>query len=311
MLQYTLRRIGYMLATLWVIVTLTFVLMHMIPGNPFALNENKRISPEVLNNLNHKYGLDKPLWEQYVIYMGKIAHGDLGNSMQFLNRDVNQMIAEGFPNSAKIGLIAFVYSVILGIGLGILAALNQGKFWDYGSIFIALLGISIPAYITGSLLQYLIGVKLKWLPVAGFDNWKFWIMPAFSLGLGSMAFLARLMRASTVETLGQDYIRTARAKGLSRFEVIWRHGIRNSLIPVVTILGPMFMNIITGAFFIEMVFAVPGLGKHFVTSVQNLDYTLIMGTTIFYGVLILLGLLFVDISYGLVDPRIRVAKGRS
>lgn len=315
MLQYTLRRLGYLVATLWVIITLTFVLMHMIPGNPFDSQENRRISPEVLANLQHKYGLDKPLPEQYAIYLGKILRGDFGSSMQFLNRDVSTMIKDGWKYSATIGSIAFSYSTVLGISLGILAALNHRKVWDYGSILIALIGVSIPSFIIGSLLAYLLGVRTHLLPVAGWGDathpvWKFLVLPSLCLGLGSMAFLARLMRSSMLDVLSQDYMRTAKAKGLSGTEVVWRHALRNSMIPVVTILGPSLINVMTGSFFIENVFAIPGIGKYFISSVSNLDYTMILGITIFYGALILAGLFFVDISYGLIDPRIRVAKGR-
>lgn len=307
MTHYILKRLGYSLITLWVIVTLTFILMHLLPGKPFT--GAKHIPEAIEENLNRRYGLDQPLHIQYVKYIGNLLKGDLGMSMFQQNRSVNSIIAEGFPVSASLGIRALIFALTAGLLLGIVASINHGKTWDYFTMFVAVLGVSVPSFIIGGIIQYIFGVKpFRILPVAGWDGFKYTIMPSFALGLGTLAVMARMMRTSMLDVLNQDYIKTAKAKGLPRKTIIWRHAIRNAILPVVTILGPLVASITTGTFVVENIFGIPGLGKHFVNSVNQNDYTLIMGLTLFYAIL-LIGMNFiVDIAYGFVDPRIRLVR---
>lgn len=298
-----------MLLTLWVIVTLTFVMMHTIPGDPFL--SEKKVSPAVRANMKAKYGLDKPLYQQYFIYWQNLLKGDLGISLKSHTRTVNQMISDGFPYSAELGLWALSYSIVGGLLLGIIAALGRGRIPDYIAMIIAVIGVSVPGFVLGSILQWIFGVKLGWLPVAGWASTKHIILPAAVLGLGTMAVCARMMRSSVLDVLSQDYVKTARAKGLSGVEIVWRHVIRNAMLPIVTILGPAVVNLTTGSLIIEQIFGIPGLGKYYVTSIVNSDYTLILGTTVFYAVLLVVALFLVDIAYGFVDPRIRLTKGKA
>lgn len=306
MLAYTLRRLGYMVFTLWLIITLTFLLMHAVPGDPFT--SEKKVPEAIRQNLLHKYGLDLPLHVQYIRYLNNILHGDLGISMRYPNRTVNQMIAQGFPYSADVGARALVFAISVGLTLGVLAAFYRDRPLDRTAMVIAVIGISVPNFVVGTLLQYLFTVRFKLLPVVGWGTFKQSILPSFALGLGTLAVMARMMRASMLDVLNQDYVRTAQSKGLSNREVILRHTIRNAILPIVTILGPLVVNIITGTLVVERIFGIPGLGKHYVQAVYNLDYTLIMGTTIFYAALLLFAIFLVDIAYGLVDPRIRLVK---
>ncbi|MDI6893258.1 MAG: ABC transporter permease [Bacillota bacterium] len=306
MLAYTLRRFGYMVFTLWLIITLTFLLMHAVPGDPFT--SEKKVPEAIRQNLLHKYGLDLPLPVQYIRYLNNILHGDLGISMRYPNRTVNQMIAQGFPHSADVGMRALVFAVSVGLTLGVLAAFYRDRPLDRTAMVIAVIGISVPNFVVGTLLQYLFSVRLRLLPVVGWGTFKQSILPSFALGLGTLAVMARMMRASLLDVLNQDYVRTAQSKGLSNREVVLRHTIRNAILPIVTILGPLVINIITGTLVVEQIFGIPGLGKHYVQSVYNLDYTLIMGTTIFYAALLLFAIFLVDIAYGLVDPRIRLVR---
>jgi len=306
LLAYTLRRFGYMVFTLWLIITLTFLLMHAVPGDPFT--SEKKVPEAIRQNLLHKYGLDLPLHVQYVRYLSNILHGDLGISMRYPNRTVNQIIAQGFPYSADVGIRALVFAISVGLTLGVLAAFYRDRPLDRVAMVIAVIGISVPNFVVGTLLQYLFTVRFKLLPVVGWGTFKQSILPSFALGLGTLAVMARMMRASMLDVLNQDYVRTAQSKGLSNREVILRHTIRNAILPIVTILGPLVVNIITGTLVVERIFGIPGLGKHYVQAVYNLDYTLIMGTTIFYAALLLFAIFLVDIAYGLVDPRIRLVK---
>lgn len=308
MAQYVLRRMGLMVISLWVIVTVTFLVMHAIPGDPFL--SERRTTPAIRANLMAKYGLDRPLHEQYLIYLRNLLSGDLGISMKYTGRTVNDVIRDGFPISAQLGAAALSYAIVSGVGLGIVAALNHNRGVDHTSMLVAVLGVSVPSFVIGTLLQYLLAVKLRWLPVAEWGSWKQAIMPGFALGLGTLALCARMMRASMLDVLSQDYIKTAKAKGLSGSEIVWRHTVRNAILPIVTILGPTVVNIITGTLVIEQVFAINGLGQFYVKSIVDSDYTLILGTTVFYSTLLLIALLAVDLVYGLVDPRIRLVGGR-
>jgi len=304
MLRYTLKRSLIALITIWIIVTVTFFLMHSIPGDPFT-NE-KRISPEIMQNLNAKYGLDKPLITQYGIYLKNLVKGDLGDSMKYKNRSVNSMLADGFPISARLGLMATAVGAGLGIMFGIIAALNRAKAFDYFIILLAVVGVSVPGFVFAALFQYWFGVKLQWLPVARWGTAAHYVLPVGALGFGMIAYIARMMRTSMLDVLGQDYIRTAKAKGLSKHVVVWRHAIRNAILPIVTIIGVMIAGVVVGTFVIERIFAVPGMGKYFVQSIQQNDYTVILGTTIFYAVILVVMMFVIDLFYGIVDPRIRL-----
>lgn len=302
-----MRRLGYMVVTMWVLVSLTFVVMHAIPGDPFLSEKNTEV---VRAQLRAKYGLNQPLYKQYYIYLKNVLKGDLGVSMQYRQRTVNDVIKEGFPVSASLGIRALVWSVLAGLSFGVIAAVHHNRAGDYTAMVLAVIGVSVPSFVIGTLLQYLISVKWGVLPVAGWGDWKRSILPSFSLGLGVMAVQARLMRASMLDVLSQDYIKTARAKGLSALQVIWRHTLRNAILPSVTVLGVTVVNIITGTLVVEQVFAIPGLGRFYVQSIVNADYTMILGTTIFYGALLVVALFVVDLLYGLVDPRIRLYQVR-
>ncbi|MDB4894269.1 MAG: dppB [Firmicutes bacterium] len=314
MALYVLKRLGFMIVTLWIIVTLTFVIMHAVPGDPFS---NDRMTPVVLANLKAKYGLDKPLPEQYVIYLKNLLHGDLGVSMRNQTRTVNELIGQHFPVSAQLGFWSLLYSVPGGIGLGVLAALKRNKWADRSAMVASVLGISVPSFVFATLLQLLLGVMWKrWtgkvlLPVGGWGEWRQILLPAFCLGIGTLAVYARMMRSSMLDILNQDYIKTARSKGLSGYEVVWRHAIRNAILPIVTLFGFTVVGTLLGSLVIEQIFAIPGLGMHFVQSLTNSDYTVILGTTVFFAALLVFALFLVDIAYGFVDPRIRVGGGKS
>lgn len=293
------------LITIWVLITISFFLVRLVPGDPFL---SDKITPEIKANMMKYYGLDQPLYKQYVRYLGHLTQGDMGQSLRYKARSVNEVIANNFPVSADLGLRALLFAIVIGVTLGIVAALNHNKGWDRFSIMIAVIGISVPNFIVAGLLQWIFGVELKLLPVATYKTFAHTIMPAFALGLTTLASLARYMRTSMLEVVGQDYIKTAKAKGLSPIQVTIKHQIRNALLPVVTILGPVAAALLTGGFVVETVFAIPGLGQYFVRSMQNLDYPMILGTTIFYGSFLIVMNFVVDILYGLIDPRIRVAK---
>ena len=304
MLRYTLKRIGVSIITLWVIVTVTFFLMNAIPGDPFT--DQKRIPPEIMEKLEKKYGLDQPLVVQYGRYLKNLLKGDLGISMKYKNRSVNDIIEEGFKVSAQVGLMSLVVGATLGILFGIIAALQRGKFFDFFVIIIAVIGVSVPSFVFAALFQYVFGVKLKWFPVARWGTPAHYVMPVLALGIRQIAYIARMMRTSMLDVLSQDYVRTAKAKGLSRAAVTWKHTIRNAILPIVTILGVSIAGVVVGSFVIESIFAIPGIGKHFVQSITHQDYTLIMGTTVFYAAILIVMMFVVDIVYGLVDPRIRL-----
>lgn len=304
MLRYTIKRTLIAILTLWVIVTITFFLMHAIPGDPFT--DQKKIPAEIMEKMMKKYGLDQPLVVQYGKYLKNLLKGDLGDSMKYKNRSVNSMLNEGFPVSAQIGLLAVAISAVLGITFGIIAALNRGKFFDFFVIILAVIGVSVPSFVFAALLQYVFGVKLQWFPVARWGTPAHYVMPVLALALGNIAYMARMMRTSMLDVLSQDYIRTAKAKGLSKFAVTWKHTIRNAILPIVTILGVSIAGILVGSYVVESIFAVPGIGKYFVQSITQQDYTLIMGTTIFYAVILVVMMYLIDIVYGLVDPRIRL-----
>lgn len=292
-----------MILVLWVIATFTFLLMHAIPGGPFA--REKALPPEILRNLEERYHLDDSLWKQYVDYLGGLVRGDLGPSFRYLGRTVNDIIADGFPVSAALGGTAVLIALAVGVPAGIIAAVRRGGWQDKVAMVGATVGVSVPSFIMASLLMYLLAYRLRLLPAALWGSPKHLILPALSLAGYPAAFFARLTRSSMLEVLGLDYIRTAKAKGLEERVVIFKHGLRNALLPVVTYLGPLLAAILTGSFVVESIFAVPGLGRHFVTSIYNRDYTIIMGVTVFYSALLVTLNLLVDMAYAVIDPRIK------
>ncbi|ALP35923.1 peptide ABC transporter permease [Paenibacillus sp. IHB B 3084] len=307
--MYILKRLFTMLVTLWIIVTLTFIIMHIIPGDPFS-NDSKTIPEAVLQNMRARYNLDKPLAVQYVLYLKNLLVLDMGPSIQSKTTDVNMLIARGFPPSALLGIQSIVVAIIAGIALGTLAALHHNRPLDYISMFIAIVGISVPSFILAPLLIKYVAVKWHLLPVASWGTWQHTVLPSLALAVSPLAVIARFMRTSMLEVMHQEYIRTAKAKGLSSWAIVIRHGLRNALIPVLSFIGPLFASVITGTFVVEKIFAIPGIGKYFVDSIFNRDYPVIMGTTIFYSAILVVTLFLIDISYRLVDPRIKlVSKG--
>lgn len=303
MLKYVGKRVLTSIVTIWIVITIVFFLVRMMPGGPF---DGERTTPEMKALLNEKYGLDKPVGEQYTIYMKNLVKGDFGKSMKYKGRDVVEFIKNGFPKSAQVGAVAIVVSVVLGISLGIIAALNADKWPDRVCMFLATLGITIPSFVIGALLIFVFVSNLKILPGSGLSSPKHFIMPVIALSGSSMAFITRLTRNKLMEVLKSDYIRTAKAKGLSGRTIIFKHALRNSLIPVVTYLGPLTAGVLTGSFVVETIFSIPGLGTDFTSSITNRDYTMLLGITAFYCTLIIVCNLLVDIIYVFVDPRIKL-----
>ena len=311
MLRYTIKRVLYGLLTVYFIATATFALMHMVPGDP--LMGEKAATPEIRANLMKKYGLDRPILVQYFVYMGNMLQGDFGISFTQKNRSVNDIISGHFPVSALLGVLAITYAAIGGILFGALTAVFRNRWPDYIIMFLVILGITVPSFVFAAVGQLLI-VKLNQVvgttvfPVAGWGSIEQMIVPSLMLGLGTMAYLTRLMRSSMLEINNADYIRTANAKGLSPIRVFFSHQLRNAVLPVITILGPTVAAITTGGFVVESIFAIPGLGRYFVQAVQQSDYTVIMGLTVFYGAFLVFMIIAVDVIYGFIDPRIRVNK---
>lgn len=304
MAKYVAKRIAMAAITIWAVATLTFFLMNMVPGGPFL--SEKAVSPQAMAALEAKYGLDKPLSEQYVTYMTDALHGDFGDSLKQRGRTVSSIITTKFPVSAKVGGTAILVAVILGVPLGCIAALNRGKFLDSLISVISTCGIAVPSFVVCTLLMYFLGVNLKLLPTFGLTSWKHYIMPVMSLSFYPTAYIMRLMRSSMLDVLGQDYMRTARAKGLSQFKILFKHAMRNALLPVITYLGPLTAYTLVGSFIVEKIFTIPGLGGEFVGSITNRDYTVIMGTTIFLATIMVIMNVIVDILYKVVDPRIKL-----
>ena len=350
--RYIVRRLLWMVLTMFVVSAITFTLMHSVPGGPF--DKEKALPPEIIAILDKRYHLNDPLIVQYFDYLSNvivpklssvppntsllddaivnIKVGDkqwikwmnFGPSFTSRSRTVNDIFRQQFPISAQLGLIALIVAVIIGMPLGILAALKQNSFFDYLGMGVAIFGVSVPVIVMGPILVWIFGVTLKWLPPTGWgaqppfvlgflpsnlgpDFFRYAAMPCIALGLGSSAIIARLTRASLLQVVREDYIRTARAKGLTERTVVTRHALKNSLIPVVTILGPMFAGLVTGTFVTETIFGIPGMGKYFVTSITNRDYPVIMGTILLYAILLVIANLVVDVLYGFLDPRIRYA----
>lgn len=300
--RYILQRGFYMILTLFIIVTITFFLMQLLPGSPF--NDTEKLTEEQLALMNAKYGLDKPVAVQYFTYVGNLLKGDLGLSFQHEGRTVTNIISTRVGPSVLIGFQAIILGFILGLVLGVISALKHNTIYDYGSVFLAVIGMSIPNFVFAALMQYFIGVKLGWLPVALWKDYSHSIMPTIALSVMVIATVARFIRTEMLEVLGQDYVLTARAKGLSEVVVIIKHVLRNALIPVVTVVGPLAVSIMTGTLVIEQIFAVPGLGEQFTLSILVNDYSVIMGITLFFSVIFILVVFIVDILYVVLDPRI-------
>jgi oligopeptide transport system permease protein len=309
MFKFTLKRFGYMLLTLFIASSITFMLIHAMPGDPLA-SAARKLPEQIKANYYAKYGLDQPLLTQYTLFIKNAVHGNLGESLAFPGRSVTETIKRHAPISAQIGGQGLVLGVSIGILLGIVAAFKRGKWPDYLVMFIAIIGISIPSFVVASLLQFAFTVKLNWLPTTGWGQFKNTILPTIALSLAPIATYARYMRANCLDVIGQDYILTAKSKGVSKVSLVFKHVIRNAILPAITLLGPQVANIFTGSFVVESIFAIPGLGQYFVSSVTDRDYTMIMGQSIFVSALFILSLFLVDIIYGLVDPRIRVSSGK-
>ncbi len=295
-----------MLLTLAIVATLTFFMMHSIPGDPLG-GMARELPEQTKANYYAKYGLDKPLTEQYLIYMKNLARGDLGESLLYPGRSVTDTITSTSPVSGLAGGIALVIGLIIGIAMGILAALYKNKWPDYIVMVVAIIGITVPVFVMASLMQYLFSVKLKWLPSSGWGEPKHLIMPVIVLSFSTIATYARYIKSSMLDVLDQDYVLTARAKGLSERLIVWRHVLRNSLLPAVTILSGRIVGIFTGSFIVEKMFSIPGIGFYYISSINNNDYSMTLGTTVFYAGLFVVMQLVVDFVYMLVDPRIRIS----
>ena len=302
--KYILKRAIMSLITAFLVATLTFFVMNMVPGGPFL--SEKAVTPQAQAAMEAKYGLDKPLFQQYTTYMTGILKGDFGLSIKKRGRTVSQIIGTKFPVSAKVGGLALILAVCTGIPLGAVAAFNRGKFIDNLLVVLSTAGIAIPSFLSSTILIYIFTTKLKWLPSLGLKDAKSYIMPVVALALYPTFYMARLMRSSMLDVMGQDYMRTAKAKGVTTFKAIFKHALRNAILPVITYLGPLLAALMTGSFIIEKIFNIPGLGSEFVSSITSRDYPMIMGTTIFLAVFIIIMNLFVDIAYAIVDPRIKL-----
>ncbi len=306
--RYIVKRLFISIVTIFVLAGIVFFLIRLLPGDPFL---NEKVPEEIQERMREYYGLNEPVIVQFFTYLKNLIRGDMGYSLRYKNRSVNEILFEAFPYSADLGIRATIFALLIGVFLGIVAAKNKGRKWDNISMIIAIIGVSVPSFIIGSLLQYFLAVKLKILPVAQYTSLRHTLMPTFALGLNTLAVLARLMRTSMIEVVSMDFIKNARAKGLSEFQITWKHQIRNAILPVVTILGTTVAALLTGTFVIENIFAIPGLGKHYVLGIQNLDYSMVSGLTLFFGTFLVATQFIVDILYGFIDPRIRIAgRGR-
>jgi oligopeptide transport system permease protein len=303
MLRYTVRRLLWAVLGLFVVALITFSLMHLVPGGPW--DRTKTLAPSVIENLNKKYGLDKPYVVQFGTYLWNALHGSLGPSYSYQDRDVSQILKQGFPATATLAVTAFVLAILIGLPLGMAAALKQNSPVDYIAVVFATIFASIPGFVLGIFLIIIFAVLLHWVPTSGWGSFRNAILPSIALAALPAAYIARISRASMLDVVRQDYIRTARAKGLAERVILTRHIVRNAIIPVLTVAGPEFAALISGSFIIEQVFAIPGIGRLFVNGIYARDYSLIMGTVLFYAVAVVIVNLIVDILYGAVDPRIR------
>lgn len=306
MKKFVFKKIVNIVLTLFAIATLTFFLMKMLPGSPFDEEALEKMTDEARNEFLARYGLDQPLYVQYAKYIGNILQGDFGTSYYFKGQDVTALIMDRIVPSAFIGLQAVLLGLFIGLILGMIAAMRHNSGWDYTTMFISVLGVSVPNFVIAAILQYYVGLKLGILPIAFWEGYSSSIMPTLALSFGVVAMVARFMRNEMLDVLSQDYMLTAKAKGIGQGTIVVKHAIRNALIPVVTIIGPIFVNLLTGSLVIENIFSVPGIGSLFVDSIKMNDYTTIMGLTLFYSLFFILTMLIVDLLYGILDPRIRL-----
>lgn len=304
MFAFLVKRILYAIPVLLIVASLTFVLVRIVPGGPFDAERN--LPKEIIANLETKYNLNKPVHEQYFLYLGRLAKGDLGVSYKYANRTVNDIIGDAFPVSLQLGLLALILAICIGVPLGAMAGVNRGTPIDYICMFISTSGISLPSFVIGAGLIFTFGISLRILPVALWETPQHMILPAVTLAFGPAAYLARLTRASVLEILEKDWVRTARSKGLSKFSTVVKHVLRNAMIPVLTVLGPITAALITGSFVVEYIYAIPGMGRFFITAVSNRDYDLIMATTLIFSILLLITNTLVDIGYKFLDPRMEI-----
>lgn len=307
MTRYVFRRLGGAIIILWVIITVTFALMHAIPGGPFTTE--KKLPPQVKASIEAKYHLDDPVWKQYGDYLGGVITGDLGPSYKYEGRSVNDIISDAFPISAQLGLLSLMVAVAGGIAAGAISAMRPNSIVDYAVTILSTIGISVPTFIIGAVLVYVVGFELGWFPVALWRGPSYMVLPVLTLAAQPMAFIARLTRSGLLDVYQQEYIRTARAKGLSSWTILTRHALGNAILPVITYLGPLAASLLTGSFIVETIFAIPGLGQYFVTSIYNRDYTVILGITIFYSALVVFLNILVDMIYPLIDPRVTTEEG--
>ena len=307
MTRYVFRRLGGAIIILWVIITVTFALMHAIPGGPFTTE--KKLPPQVKASIEAKYHLDDPVWKQYGDYLGGVITGDLGPSYKYEGRSVNDIISDAFPISAQLGLLSLMVAVVGGIAAGAISAMRPNGIVDYAVTILSTIGISVPTFIIGAVLVYVVGFELGWFPVALWRGPSYMVLPVLTLAAQPMTFIARLTRSGLLDVYQQEYIRTARAKGLSSWTILTRHALGNAILPVITYLGPLAASLLTGSFIVETIFAIPGLGQYFVTSIYNRDYTVILGITIFYSTLVVFLNILVDMIYPLIDPRVTTEEG--
>lgn len=305
MLSLIVKRILLAIPVLWIVASITFLLVRIVPGGPFE--GDKALPPEIVANLKAKYHLDKPVPEQYLLYMDRLVHGDLGLSYKYVGRTVNDILADAFPVSLQLGAVGLLLAICIGVPLGTIAAVKRGSGADFVSMFLSTAGISVPSFVIGALLIFVFGIWLRILPVALWETPRHMILPALTLAVSPAAYLARLTRASVLEILEKDWVRTARSKGLSGQVTVVKHVLRNALIPIATVLGPLTAILVTGSFVVEFMYAIPGMGRFFITAVSNRDYDLIMGTTLVFAVLLIIANTIVDVVYVVLDPRMQVS----
>jgi len=308
MLQYTIRRLLLIIPTMFFVALITFTLAHMAPGSPFDKNENRPMSQETIDRINRTFGLDKPIPEQFVIFLGDAVRLDFGSSLTQRDRSVNEIIGQGLPVTAQLGVQALLLSLAISLPLGVVSALKQNSAIDYGSLFFATVGYTIPSFVIGIVAIFVFAVYLRWLPIIGWGDLRHMVLPTVILALGPAAVLTRITRASMLEAIRQDYVRTARSKGLREQVVVVTHVMKNAMIPVATIVGPVTAGLITGSFIIERLFSIPGVGRLYITSIEGRDYPVIMATTLLYAFFIMVANITVDLVYGVLDPRIKLAK---
>ena len=308
MLQYTIRRLLLIIPTMFFVALITFTLAHMAPGSPFDKNENRPLSQETVDRLNRVFGLDKPIPEQFAIFLGDALRFDFGSSLTQRDRSVTEIIGQGLPVTAQLGVQALLLSLAISLPLGVVSALKQNSAIDYGSLFFATVGYTVPSFVIGIVAIFIFAVYLRWLPIIGWGDLRHMVMPTVILALGPAAVLTRITRASMLEAIRQDYVRTARSKGLREQVVVVAHVMKNAMIPVATIVGPVTAGLITGSFIIERLFSIPGIGRLYITSIEARDYPVIMATTLLYAFLIMVANITVDLVYGVLDPRIKLAK---